>query len=94
MNNVTKSNIINFLNWNDKHANIDNSYSNHELLAMFIYELNYNVLDCYNWVDLLEYSQGELLEQLDDSTKKAYELLNGEDCTVDTFQKIVNEFVK
>ena len=94
MNNVTKSNIINFLNWNDKHANIDSSYSSHELLAMFIYELNYNVLDCYNWVDLLEYSQMELMEQLDDSTKEVYELLNGEDCTVDTFQKIVDEFVK
>lgn len=94
MNRTTKTNIINFLNHEDKHANIDNTYSSHELLALFIYTLNYNVLDCYNWFDLMEYSQEELLEDMDSKTREAYNLLDGSSCDEKVFQKIIEEYVK
>lgn len=42
---VSRSNIINFLNWNDRHANIDNSYNDMELVAIMIYILFDDVLD-------------------------------------------------
>ena len=92
MDKITKTNIINFLNWNDKNANIDMTYSSRELLALFIYELNYSVLECYNWIDLLEYSSRELMESMDDITKEAYQILKGE-CTQEDFKKIL-KFVK
>ena len=91
MNKVTKTNIINFLNWNDKNANINASYSSHELLALFIYELNYNVLDCYNWFDLLEYSEEQLLNDVDFETKECYNMLDcGSLCSVKEFDYILN----
>lgn len=91
MNKTTKTNIINFLNWNDKNANIDESYSSHELLALFIYELNYNVLDCYNWFDLLEYSEDQLLEDMDFETKECFSILDcGSLCDVSQFDFILN----
>jgi hypothetical protein len=92
MDKITKTNIINFLNWNDKNANIDMSYSSRELLALFIYELNYSVLECHNWIDLLEYSTQELMESMDDITLKAYEILNKK-CTQKDFKEIL-KFVK
>jgi len=94
VNKTLKSNIINFLNWNDKNANIDESYSSHELLAMFIYELNQNVLYVYNWFELMEYSQVELSDQMDSDTRKAYELLDSDLCTVETFKQIIKNYVK
>ena len=91
MNKMTKTNIINFLNWNDKNANIDDSYSSHELLALFIYELNYNILDCYNWIDLLEYNEVQLLEDMDYETKECFDVLDcGSLCDVTQFDFILN----
>lgn len=87
MNKTLKMNIINFLNWNDRYANIDGSYSGHELLAMFVYIMNYNTLDCYNWIDLMEYSKDELFESL---TEETLVILNETNATEKEFKKLLD----
>lgn len=54
LNMVSRSNIINFLNWNDKHANIDSSYSDLELVALITYNLFGDALSVNNAFELLD----------------------------------------
>lgn len=94
MNKTQRSNITNFLNWNDKNSSIDETYSSHDLVALFIYTLNCDVLYIYNWNDLLEYSEESLIEQMDQDTTTAYNLMDIPNQTEQQFEFIINNLSK
>lgn len=75
---VSRSNIINFLNWNDRHANIDNSYNDMELVAIMIYVLFDDVLDVNCWNAVMDdYSTlDDMLEALEEVAPEIIRFIN------------------
>ena len=94
MKEMLKINITNYLNWEDGNANIDNTYSDHELLAMMAYTFNFNILDVYNWFDLMEYDEGYLLEIVLEDLKDLKNVFLNEVATEKHFRYLVDYLVK
>lgn len=94
MNELLKLNIMNYLNWEDSNANIDNTYSDHELLAMMTYTFNFNILDIYNWFDLMEYDEEYLLEIVLEDLKDLKNVFLNEVTTEKHFRYLVDYLVK
>ena len=90
MSEVLKLNIMNYLNWDDKNAGIDETFTYHELLALMVYNLNYNHLDVYNWYWLTEYEESQLLEQIEFDLKSLFNKFMNDVATVEDF-KFINE---
>ena len=90
MNEMLKLNITNYLNWDDKNAGIDETFTDHELLALMVYNLNYNHLDVYNWYWLTEYEESQLLEQIEFDLKSLFNKFMNDVATVEDF-KFINE---
>ena len=90
MKELLKLNITNYLNWDDKNAGIDETFTYHELLALMVYNLNYNHLDVYNWYWLTEYDEGELLEQIQNDLGSLFNKFMNDVATVEDF-KFINE---
>ena len=90
MSEVLKLNIMNYLNWDDKNAGIDETFTDHELLALMVYNLNYNHLDVYNWYWLTEYEESQLLEQIEFDLKSLFNKFMNDVATVEDF-KFINE---
>ena len=90
MKELLKLNITNYLNWDDKNAGIDETFTDHELLALMVYNLNYNHLDVYNWYWLTEYDEGELLEQIQNDLGSLFNKFMNDVATVEDF-KFINE---
>lgn len=90
MNEMLKLNITNYLNWDDKNAGIDETFTDHELLALMVYNLNYNHLDVYNWYWLTEYEESQLVEQIEFDLKSLFNKFMNDVATVEDF-KFINE---
>ena len=90
MSKMLKLNIMNYLNWDDKNAGIDETFTYHELLALMVYNLNYNHLDVYNWYWLTEYEESQLLEQIEFDLKSLFNKFMNDVATVEDF-KFINE---
>ena len=94
MKELLKLNITNYLNWDDKNAGIDETFTYHELLALMVYNLNYNHLDVYNWYWLTEYDEGELLEQIEFDLGSLFNKFMNDVATVEDFKFINENLVK
>ena len=94
MSEVLKLNIMNYLNWDDKNAGIDETFTYHELLALMVYNLNYNHLDVYNWYWLTEYEESQLLEQIEFDLKSLFNKFMNDVATVEDFKFINENLVK
>ena len=94
MNELLKLNITNYLNWDDKNAGIDETFTYHELLALMVYNLNYNHLDVYNWYWLTEYEESELLEQIQVDLGDLFHKFANQVATVDDFNYINENLIK
>lgn len=75
---VSRSNIINFLNWNDRHANIDTSYNDMELVAIMIYVLFDDVLDVNCWNAVMDdyNTLDDMLEALEEVAPEIIRFIN------------------
>lgn len=78
LNIVSRSNIINFLNWNDRHANIDTSYNDMELVAIMIYVLFDDVLDVNCWNAVMDdyNTLDDMLEALEEVAPEIIRFIN------------------
>lgn len=94
MNEMLKLNIVNYLNWDDRNANIDNSYSYHELLAMMTYNLNFNSLEVYSWFELTDYDEMELLEQIQINLGSLFDKFTNQVATTEDFNYINENLIK
>ena len=94
MSEMLKLNIMNYLNWDDKNAGIDETFTDHELLALMVYNLNYNHLDVYNWYWLTEYEESQLLEQIEFDLKSLFNKFMNDVATVEDFKFINENLVK
>ena len=94
MSKMLKLNIMNYLNWDDKNAGIDETFTYHELLALMVYNLNYNHLDVYNWYWLTEYEESQLLEQIEFDLKSLFNKFMNDVATVEDFKFINENLVK
>ena len=94
MKEMLKLNITNYLNWDDKNAGIDETFTDHELLALMVYNLNYNHLDAYNWYWLTEYEESELLEQIQNDLGSLFNKFMNDVATVEDFKFINENLVK
>ena len=94
MKELLKLNITNYLNWDDKNAGIDETFTDHELLALMVYNLNYNHLDVYNWYWLTEYEESQLLEQIEFDLKSLFNKFMNDVATVEDFKFINENLVK
>ena len=94
MSKMLKLNIMNYLNWDDKNAGIDETFTYHELLALMVYNLNYNHWDAYDWYWLTEYEESQLLEQIEFDLKSLFNKFMNDVATVEDFKFINKNLIK
>lgn len=92
LNKFTKMNIVNFLQWNDKHSTVTEQWNDMALLSILIFELFGDYLEKDSWHEVMKEYQSceEILQDLNEVAPDILEFFNVPRFTSETdYQKLI-----